>query len=165
MPTGNVVGTIDTQTLANKTLQNPVVSSIINTGTVYFPTPTVADTLVGRNTSDILTNKVINGNNNTITNIGNSSLSNSSITINGNTVALGGNITVTASDPYNDERAQDAVAGSFTTGIHSGISFTYDDTAGRINATVADYILLSTLKTTVATSADFADFQTRIAAL
>ena len=165
MPTGNVVGTIDTQTLANKTLQNSVVSSIINTGTVYFPAPTIADTLVGRNTSDTLTNKVINGNNNLITNIGNSSLSNSSITINGNTVALGGNITVTASDPYNDERAQDAVAGSFTTGIHSGISFAYDDTTGRINATVADYILLSTLKTTVATSADFADFQTRIAAL
>jgi hypothetical protein len=165
MPTGNVVGTIDTQTLANKTLQNPVVSSIINTGTVFFPAPTIADTLVGRNTSDTLTNKVINGNNNLITNIGNSSLSNSTITINGNTVALGGNITVTASDPYNDERAQDAVAGSFTTGIHSGISFAYDDTTGRINATVADYILLSTLKTTVAASADFADFQARIAAL
>ena len=165
MPTGNVVGTIDTQTLNNKTIVNPVISSIINTGTVYFPAPNIADTLVARNTSDTLTNKVISGNLNTITNIGNSSLSNSSITINGNTVALGGTITVTSQDPYNDEKAQDAVAGSFTTGIHSGISFAYDDTTGRINATVADYILLSTLKTTVAASADFADFQARIAAL
>jgi hypothetical protein len=165
MPTGNVVGTIDTQTLSNKTLQNPVISSIINTGTVYFPSPNIADTLVGRNTSDTLTNKIINGNNNTITNIGNSSLSNSVITINGTTVALGGNITVTASDPYSDEKAQDAVAGSFTTGVHSGITFVYDDTTGRINATVADYILLSTLKSTVAASSDFADFQSRIAAL
>jgi hypothetical protein len=165
MPTGNVVGTIDTQTLNNKTIVNPVISSIINTGTVYFPAPNIADTLVARNTSDTLTNKTISGNNNLLTNIGNSSLANSSITINGNTVSLGGSITVTVSDPYSDEKAQDAVAASFTTGIHSGISFTYDDTSGRINATVADYILLSTLKTELAASVDFADFQSRIAAL
>jgi hypothetical protein len=165
MPTGNVVGTIDTQTLYNKKLIDPVISSIINTGTVYFPAPNIADTLVARNTADTLTQKVISGNLNTITNIGNSSLTNSSITINGNTVSLGGSITVTSSDPYNDERAQDAVAGSFTTGIHSGITFTYDDTTGRINATVEDYILLSTLKTELAASVDFEDFQSRIAAL
>jgi len=138
MPTGNIVGTIDTQTLSNKTLVNPVISSVINTGTVYFPAPNIADTLVGRNTSDILTNKVINGNNNTISNIGNSSLANSSIVINGNTVALGGSITVVAQDPYSDEKAQDAVAGSFTNGVHSGINFTYDDTTGRINANVTN---------------------------
>jgi len=136
VPTGNIVGTTDTQTLANKTLINPIVSSILNTGTVYFPAPAIADTLVGRNTSDTLTNKVINGNNNTITNIGNSSLSNSSIIINGTAVSLGGSISVTASDPYNDEKAQDAIAGSFTTGVHTGISFSYDDTTGKINATV-----------------------------
>jgi len=136
MPTGNVVGTIDTQTLSNKTFVNPVISSVINTGTVIFPAPNVADTLVARNTSDVLTNKAISGNNNTLTNIGNSSLTNSSITINGTTVPLGGNITVTSQDPYNDEKAQDAVATSFTTGNHTGISFTYDDTTGKINATV-----------------------------
>jgi len=165
MPTGNVVGTIDTQTLNNKTLVNPVISSIINTGTVFFPSPNIADTLVARNTSDTLTNKVINGNNNTITNIGNSSLTNNSININGTSVSLGGSITVTASDPYTDEKAQDAVAGSFTTGVHTGISFAYDDTTGRINAVVDNYILLATLKSTVADSTDFADFKTRIAAL
>jgi len=118
-----------------------------------------------RNTSDILTNKVINGNNNTITNIGNSSLTNNSININGTSVALGGSITVSASDPYTDEKAQDTIAGMFTTGIHTGISFNYDDTTGRINATVDSYILLATLKSTVAASTDFADFQSRIAAL
>ncbi len=165
MPTGNVVGTIDTQTLSNKTLQNPVVSSIINTGTVFFPAPTIADTLVGRNTSDTLTNKVINGNNNLITNIGNSSLSNSSIVINGTSVSLGSSINVTASDPYTDRKARDAIAQSLSIGVHTGISFTYDDTTGRINATVANYILLNTLKTVVADSADFNDFQSRIAAL
>ena len=137
LPIGEIVGTLDTQTLSNKTLTSPVISEIINTGTVYFPSPVVADTLVGRATSDILTNKSIDGNNNTISNIGNNALSNSSITINNSPVALGGSITVTATDPYSDEKAQDAVAGSFTTGVHTGISFAYDDTTGRINATVS----------------------------
>jgi hypothetical protein len=136
MPLGNLIGTIDTQTLSNKTLNSPTISEILNGGTLYLPSPAIADTLVGRATSDILSNKQIDGNNNTITNIGNSSLANSSITINGNTVSLGGTITVTSQDPYNDEKAQDAVAGSFTNGVHTGISFVYDDTTGRINATV-----------------------------
>jgi hypothetical protein len=34
------------------------------------------------------------------------------------------------------EDAQDAAAGLFTTGSHSGITFTYNDAAGRIDATV-----------------------------
>ena len=52
------------QTLTNKTLTSPVISSISNTGTLTLPTST--DTLVGRATTDTLTNKtltspVING--------------------------------------------------------------------------------------------------------
>ena len=46
-----------TETLTNKTLTTPVISSISNTGTLTLPTST--DTLVGRATTDTLTNKTL----------------------------------------------------------------------------------------------------------
>ena len=46
-----------TQTLTNKTLTTPIISTISNTGTVTLPTAT--DTLVGRATTDTLTNKTL----------------------------------------------------------------------------------------------------------
>ena len=39
-PTGDIVGTTDTQTLTNKTLTSPVIGSITNTGTLTLPTAT-----------------------------------------------------------------------------------------------------------------------------
>lgn len=45
------------QTLTNKTLTTPIISSISNSGTVTLPTG--AETLVGRATTDTLTNKTI----------------------------------------------------------------------------------------------------------
>jgi hypothetical protein len=51
------------------------------------------DTYVGRATTDTLTNKTISGASNTLSNIGNSSLTNSAITINGVSTALGGTAT------------------------------------------------------------------------
>ena len=57
IPAGVVVGTTDSQTLTNKTLTSPVISTIVNTGTLTLPTST--DTLVGRATTDTLTNKRI----------------------------------------------------------------------------------------------------------
>ncbi len=51
------VTTSATQTLTNKTLTTPIISSISNTGTVTLPTST--DTLVGKATTDTLTNKTL----------------------------------------------------------------------------------------------------------
>ena len=53
-----VVATLtDSQTLTNKTLTTPVISTISNTGTITLPTST--DTLVGKATTDTLTNKTL----------------------------------------------------------------------------------------------------------
>ena len=46
-----------TETLTNKTLTSPVISSISNSGTLTLPTS--SDTLVGRSTTDTLANKTI----------------------------------------------------------------------------------------------------------
>ena len=59
--TFNIDSTVTTltgsQTLTNKTLTTPVISTISNTGTITLPTST--DTLVGKATTDTLTNKTL----------------------------------------------------------------------------------------------------------
>lgn len=55
--TGTAVTLSGAQTLTNKTLTTPVISTISNTGTLTLPTST--DTLVGRATTDTLTNKTL----------------------------------------------------------------------------------------------------------
>lgn len=55
--TDTYVGRTTTDTLTNKTLTSPIISTISNTGTLTLPTST--DTLVGRATTDTLTNKRI----------------------------------------------------------------------------------------------------------
>ena len=59
--TFNIDSTVATltglQTLTNKTLTTPVISTISNTGTITLPTST--DTLVGKATTDTLTNKTL----------------------------------------------------------------------------------------------------------
>ena len=71
--TFNIDSTVATltgsQTLTNKTLTAPVISTISNTGTITLPTST--DTLVGKATTDTFTNKTFNANGtgNSITNL------------------------------------------------------------------------------------------------
>jgi hypothetical protein len=55
--TDTLVGRATADTLTNKTLTAPVISTISNTGTLTLPTAT--DTLVGRATTDTLTNKTL----------------------------------------------------------------------------------------------------------
>jgi hypothetical protein len=63
IPTVAIDSTVATltgsQTLTNKTLTAPVISTIANTGTLTLPTST--DTIVGRATTDTLTNKTLTG--------------------------------------------------------------------------------------------------------
>lgn len=61
IPTVAIDSTVATltgsQTLTNKTLTAPIISTISNTGTLTLPTST--DTIVGRATTDTLTNKTL----------------------------------------------------------------------------------------------------------
>ena len=83
-------------TVAGLTLTSPTISQITNTGNLTLPTTT--DTLVGRATTDTLTNKTISGSNNTLSNIGNAALTNSSVTVNGVNIALGGSGTISSAN-------------------------------------------------------------------
>ena len=110
--TDTLVGRATTDTLTNKTLTTPTIGSAGATfsgstsgstviaasatasGTITIPAAT--DTLVGKATTDTLTNKSISGATNTLSSIGNASLTNSSTTINGTEISLGASGTVTA---------------------------------------------------------------------
>ena len=93
----SVVTLTGIQTLTNKTLTAPVISTISNTGTLTLPTAT--DTLVARETTDTLKNKSMSGSDNTFTAIPTSALTANSITINSVNIALGGSGTITAVNP------------------------------------------------------------------
>lgn len=89
-----------------------------------------------KDVTETLTNKTISGASNTLTNIGNASLTNSSITINGKSTALGSSVTLSTTDVgegtnlyFTDERAQDAVGNAIGTGL------AYNDETGAISNT------------------------------
>lgn len=103
--TGAIVGTTNTQTLTNKTLTSPVISSISNTGTLTLPTST--DTLVGRATTDTLTNK-------TLTSPVISSISNTgTITLPTSTDTLVGRATT---DTFSNKTFSDTITSTVATG-------------------------------------------------
>jgi hypothetical protein len=78
--TDTLVGRATTDTLTNKTLTSPNISTIVNTGTLTLPTST--DTLVGKATTDTLTNKTLTSPNiSTIVNTGTLTLPTSTDTL------------------------------------------------------------------------------------
>lgn len=71
--TSNIVGVNDTQTLTNKTLTSPIISTIVNTGTLTLPT--ITGTIVSNNNTIAFSNKTIDAVVNTLSNITNTNIS------------------------------------------------------------------------------------------
>src|SRR6056300_1078104 len=76
------------------TLTNKTIDSASNTITITESNISDLGSYITASSTNTLTNKTINSASNTISNIGNASLTNSSITINGSSVALGGSTTI-----------------------------------------------------------------------
>jgi hypothetical protein len=85
----------------------------------------VTGNVVGTSDSQTLTNKTIDASSNTLSNIDNSSLTNSSITVNGYSTDLGSSVTLGTDDVsegttnkyYTDQRVRDVLTGSTQTNI------------------------------------------------
>jgi hypothetical protein len=71
--------------------------------------------------------------------IANAKLANSSITINGSAVSLGGSVTTPNDNTQlSTEAVQDIVGGMFTANTDTRVTTTYDDTSGKVSVVVQD---------------------------
>lgn len=140
---------IDTSITATKTFA----TGEVTTHAALTATHGVAGDIVGTSDEQTLTNKTISGSSNTLSDIGNASLTNSDITVNGTSVSLGGSVTLDADDIddtsttnkfFSDELAVDAVATAISNGTHTNITITYDDEANSISFDSAGESIIDT---------------------
>ena len=117
-PTGTIVGTSDTQTLTNKTI-----SSASNTISITESDISDLGSYITASSTDTLTNKTIDAASNTLSNIGNASLTNSSITVTDGTTStatsLGGTITFAGTS---NEIEVGESSGTITVGLPSDVT-------------------------------------------
>ena len=117
-PTGTIVGTSDTQTLTNKTI-----SSASNTISITESDISDLGSYITASSTDTLTNKTIDAASNTLSNIGNASLTNSSITVTDGTTStatsLGG--TITFNGTSNEVEVGES-SGTITIGLPSDVT-------------------------------------------
>jgi hypothetical protein len=137
-PSGTIVGTSDTQTLTNKTI-----NSASNTITITESNISDLGSYITASSSDTLTNKTIDAANNTLSNIANASLTNSSITVTDGTTStatsLGG--TITFSGTANEIEVGES-SGTITVGLPDNV------TIGG-NATITGNLTVNGTTTTV----------------
>lgn len=148
--------------------QTTLQASSTASGTITFPaaTGTVALTsdipslsgYVTETGTQTLTNKTISGTSNTITNIGNGSLDNSSITVNGTSISLGGSQTITAVNP-NALTIGTGLSGTSYDGS-SAVTVAIDSTVATTSGTqtLTNKTISSTSNTISVTSANVTDF-------
>jgi hypothetical protein len=121
-PSGTIVGTSDTQTLTNKTI-----NSASNTITITESNISDLGSYLTASSTDTLTNKTIDASSNTLSNIGNVSLTNSSITVtDGSTstaTSLGG--TITFNGTTNEIEVGES-SGTITVGLPSDVTIGND---------------------------------------
>ena len=117
-PSGTIVGTSDTQTLTNKTI-----NSASNTITITESNISDLGSYITASSTDTLTNKTIDAASNTLSNIGNASLTNSSITVTDGTTStatsLGGTITFNGTS---NEIEVGESSGTITVGLPSDVT-------------------------------------------
>jgi hypothetical protein len=147
--TGNEFA-IDTTITATRTFATGEVTTHNNLDTGVHG---VTGDVVGTSDTQTLTGKTISGSDNTLSNIGNSSLTNSAVTVNGTSVSLGGSVTLDADDIddsattnkfFTDELAVDAVAAAIAAGTQTNITITYDDENGTLSFNSAGASIIDT---------------------